>query len=123
MKLERPVILKSETHKIKIVGQVEITLYMTVGIYEGNPFEIFLNTKDATITEHLIATTVLVSKMLRCGIPVHEITEELSQIASPFTGHMKKGGWCNSLYARIAEVLDTYAESKNGDDSTETEHY
>jgi len=112
---ERKEVLKSETHKIKIVGQISFTIYMTVSIDDNKPYEIFLNTKDATMVEHLIAVTVLVSKMLQSGIKVEVISKELLTIASPFTGHMKKGGWCKSLYARIGEVLDLYKDDEDED--------
>lgn len=107
----RPDVLLGETHKLKMQGIIDITIYLTVNMGEnGKPYEVFFNTKNAEIIEHLIAVTLLISKMLQENIPINEIADCIINIASPFTSHMKKGGLAKSMYARIGETLMLYCK-------------
>ena len=105
---ERPEIINGETYKLKMQGTTAITVYLTVNSIDEKPYEIFVNTKNAEMVEHLIATTKLVSLWLQKDLPIKDIAEIFMEIASPFTSHMKKGGMSKSMYARIGEVLMTY---------------
>lgn len=108
---ERPDVLPGTTYKIKAVTERgEITLYLTICDRLGKPFEIFVNSKNAELVEHMNVLTVFVSRMLRAGVPVELIAGDLQEIHSPFTGHMIPGcGWCASLYARIGRQLLDHA--------------
>lgn len=114
MKIERPDVLTGKTHKLKMYGKEEITIYLTINHLEKEsafktcvlrPHEIFINTKNAEMIEHTVAVTILVSKGLQRGETLTEIGTSLLNIASPFTSHMKKGGMAKSMYSRIAETL------------------
>ena len=108
--IERPEVLLGETHKLKMIGTTEITIYLTINCIDKKPYEIFINTKNAEMVEHMIAITKLVSKWLQKGLKVKEISSIFLDISSPFTSHMKKGGICKSMYARIGETLLLYKE-------------
>jgi hypothetical protein len=108
---ERPDVLPGKTYKIKAVTERgDITLYLTICDHFGVPFEIFVNSKNAELVEHMSVLTVFVSRMLRAGMPVEDIAADLEEIHSPFTGHLVPGsGWCASLYARIGQQLLLHA--------------
>lgn len=103
---ERPETLPSRTYKLKLPFETDIlTLYLTITDLDGRPYEFFLNCSHAQITEYLTAVSVLGSRMLRNGFPVELVAEDLNTIASPFTGHLRRGGYCPSLSALIARTL------------------
>ena len=103
---ERPEVLPSRTYELRMpVHGENVRLYLTISDREGRPFEFFLNCSSPELNEFLAAVSVLGSRMLRNGFPVEIVADDLSQIASPFTGHMRKGGYCSSLSALIARTL------------------
>lgn len=106
--MSRPEIVESTTHKIKatITDGVEVKIYVTVGRLDGKPYEVFANTNNGQLWEHLALVTLLMSRMLQAGIPPERIAKDLKQIRSPITGHMAIGGWAPSIYARIGNVLE-----------------
>lgn len=106
----RPELLCGETHKLKFTNSdgVELSFYVTVNLDGDKPVEVFVNVRDATYWEHLVAVTVGISRQLQAGIPVGTIAADLKQIHSPKTGHMMKGGWSPSIYARIGDILNRY---------------
>lgn len=107
---QRPEVLTGATYKIRIdASNGKITCYITINNDEdGKPFEVFINSKNTELAEHLAALTVMLSRMLQNGIDVADIVNDLSEIASPYTGHLIKGGWCPSIYARIGKVLESH---------------
>jgi len=115
---ERPDQLASVTYKIDVTASdgENITVYLTIADHQGKPFELFINSKNAKLVEHLNVLTVFGSRLLRLDAPVDELVADLMEITSPFTGHMKRGGWCNSLYARIGEALQAHARALDGED-------
>lgn len=114
----RPEILQSKTYKIKIQGMDGvIKLFITICDLNGKPYEIFINTKNSDLVEHLSVTMIMVSYMMQKDEPVNEIARRLGEIHSPFTSHFKTGaeggGSCPSLYARIGEVLLKHVEGSH----------
>lgn len=105
---DRPERLTSCTHKIKAVlpGGVEAKLYITVGERDGKPYEVFANTNNAQLWEHLAVVTLMISRLLQAGVTPERIAKDLKQIHSPITGHMARGGYAPSIYARIGAVLE-----------------
>jgi len=102
----RPDVLTGQTHKIKIpTTDGEFSFYITLNFSEGKPFEVFINSRNARYAEHMAALTVLISRMLQRGFELPEIAQDLLLIHSPETGHMARGGFIPSLYARIGQVL------------------
>lgn len=112
----RPDVLAGATYKVKIPTSSgdSLSFYVTVNDQDREPFEVFVNCKNAEYAEHMNALTVMVSRMLRAGIPVTDIAEDLQAIHSPFTGHMMRGGWCTSVYARIGKTLIEHKRQLDG---------
>lgn len=107
---ERPDVLQSRTYKLRVpINGDMVDLYLTVSDRDGRPFEFFLNCSDGQLTEYLSAVSLLGSRMLRNGFPVEMVVEDLESIQSPFTGHMRRGGYCPSLSALIARTLLAHA--------------
>jgi len=102
----RPEILTGQTHKIKIpTTDGEFSFYITINFQDGKPFEVFINSRNARYAEHMAALTLMVSRMLQHGFDLHAIGQDLLLIHSPETGHMARGGFVPSLYARIGRIL------------------
>ena len=109
MEITRPEQLNGRTYKIKAPNGNgdQINLYVTINDdADGRPLEIFLNCSDAALYEWLSLAMVLTSRLLRYGIPVTQIVDDMAAIHSARTGHfLSGGGFCPSLAARIGRVL------------------
>ena len=107
---ERPDVIEGCTHKLKIpTADGVFSFYVTINKLEsGKPYEMFVNCKNASYAEHMTALTVLVSRMLRSGVDIKVIADDLQSIHSPETGHMMPGGGGRipSLHARIGKLLE-----------------
>jgi hypothetical protein len=107
---ERPEVLASRTYRLKVpVNGEMLQLYMTISDRDGRPFEFFLNCSNMALSEYLAAVSVLASRMLRNGFSAEAVASDLVAVESPFTGHMRKGGYCPSLSALIARTLLAHA--------------
>ncbi len=110
---ERPDVLTSRTYRLKVpINGDTVELYFTISDREGRPFEFFLNCSDGQLTEYLSAVSLLGTRMLRNGFPVEMVVDDLQSIQSPFTGHMRRGGYCPSLSALIARTLLAHANGQ-----------
>ena len=110
---ERPEVLQSRTYRLTVPFDTEtINIYVTVSDKEGRPYEFFINCSNVELSEHLAAVFGLGSRMLRNGFPVQLVAEDLMEIASPHTGHMRRGGYCPSLSALIGRTLVAHAEGR-----------
>ena len=109
MEITRPEHLNGCTYKIKAPNGNgdQINLYVTINDdTDGHPLEIFLNCSDAALYEWLSLAMVLTSRLLRYGIPVPQIVDDMAAIHSARTGHfLPGGGFCPSLAAQIGRVL------------------
>jgi len=83
---ERPEILNSQTAKIRWNG-LDSALYLTIGYANGQPYEIFLNSKDQKSMEWTMGLTLLMSMCLRKGISLETIAHEFQEISG------LEGGW------------------------------
>ena len=88
----------------------DLDIDVTVSYQDGRPFEVFFNCPNLELYEYLAAVSLLASRMLRNGFPLQDVARDLMDIASPHTGHMRKGGYCPSLAALIGETLLSYAD-------------
>jgi hypothetical protein len=110
--IERLEKLDGATYKITVSTLEEtIKLYVTVNSQDGKPFEIFVNSSSPAFAEHMSVLAVFSSHMLRDGQGLGVIARYLGEIHSAFTGHMKTGGYCPSIYARIGEILLEHEKS------------
>lgn len=105
--VKRPESLPGITYKLTnvVVNNQPQNVYLTVNEFDGNVFEIFVNSKDAQIAELITITTLTVTRMLRNDIKVEDIVKDFFTVSSTTTGHYRKGGYCPSLAARIGETL------------------
>lgn len=108
--LERPEVLAGFTYKITVpntTGEVH-NIYITINELDRRPFEVFVDCRDAVLYEQLTMATVLISRLLRLGVPLVEIAEDLQQIASATTAHFADREWCPSLASRIGRTLASH---------------
>ncbi len=107
---ERPEQLPGVTYKIKAPnpGGTQINIYLTVNEADGRPFEVFINCSDATVSELLGLTMVLISRLLRLAVPLDVIAEDLLQVTSSNTSHFADQAWHPSLIARLGRVLKAH---------------
>lgn len=84
----RPEVISSQTAKIKWPGLTS-ALYLTVGYVNGQPYEIFLNSKDQKSSDWVMALTILMSLVIRNGVPIETLSSEFQQI------HALEGGWAD----------------------------
>lgn len=115
--VERPEKLIGATIKIKNQF-VENAIYMTVNHIVLNPgtkhesvrpFEVFLNTKDASMAQHFAAITRLLSAVFRKGGDFTFVIEELKSIHDPRGGCFLPGGrFVNSVMHHIALELEAH---------------
>jgi hypothetical protein len=109
---DRPEVLSGSTHKIKaaLPSGGEVKLYVTVNRRDGKPYEVFANTNNQALYEHMAAVTLMASRLLQAGVDVATIAKDFKQIHSPVTGHMARGGYAASIYARIGAILESEHE-------------
>ena len=110
---ERPDVLASRTYKLRVPFDTEtLDIYVTVSDKDGLPYEFFINCNNVELSENLAAVSALGSRMLRNGYPVELVSKDLMEIASPHTGHMRRGGYCPSLSALIGRTLLAHAHGR-----------
>lgn len=112
--LARPETLRGITHKIRWAS-LSAALYLTVNYTEeGQPFEIFLASKDARYHDWMTATSLMVTALLRKGGDPTFIAKELQQVRSIHDQAFAKGPLDDkpknygSLIAFIGAVLEVY---------------
>ena len=107
---ERPHRLPSMTRRLKMPYRTaELVIDVTISYRDERPFEVFFNCSHLEMYEYLAAVSLLASRMLRNGFPIQDVAQDLMDIASPHTGHMRRGGWCQSLASLIGHTLQEHA--------------
>ena len=115
--LERADVIGGPTYKITIeTPERAHRAYVTINDQDGRPFEIFIRTDNPQLYEWVNALTILVTRLLRLGVPLDEIAAEMQAIHSGATSmHFLPGGErCISMVARIGTVLARHAASAEG---------
>ncbi|HEB77534.1 MAG TPA: hypothetical protein ENI90_03270 [Methylothermaceae bacterium] len=103
---ERPFELFGKTVKIDAhLADGTVAVFLTINYKDGRPFEVFINTANPQLNEHMAVMTLLISRMLQGGFSLEVIAEDLFSVESAFTGHMAAGGFHPSLAARIGREL------------------
>lgn len=110
----RPAKLPGTTYKIK-PPTLEAALYITINDIElpggkRRPFEIFLNSKDITHTQWMIALTRLLSGHFRQPLDFLWAIDELKQVYDPKGAYFLPGThkMCGGIVAHIAHVLEEH---------------
>lgn len=111
---ERPLVLYGTTYKLKS-GFVEHAMYITINDIEvggkKRPFEIFINTKDSSHYQWMVALTRLMSAIFRKGGEVEFLVEELGSIFDPRGGMFDKGKFYASVLAQLGEIVETHLKN------------
>lgn len=109
---ERNEVLSGATYKIKVPTNNEVVkVFITVNDQNNKPFEIFIRSSSPLFSEHVEIVSIFISHMLRDGQELDLVAKYLLSIYSSYTGHMKQGGYCPSIYARIGEILTEHSKN------------
>lgn len=111
--VERPEVLEGRTYKLKS-PLLDASLYITINdivLNKGTehevrrPYEIFINSKDTTSHQWVVALTRLMSAVFRKGGDVTFIPDELLSVFDPAGGYMSKDGYVPSIIAEIGKIV------------------
>lgn len=112
----RPNVLEGHTYKVSPVGSA--ALYITINDIVLNPgtphesrrpFEIFINSKDMSSFQWIVALTRMISAVFRKGGDITFISEELRSVFDPSGGYFIGGGArVNSVVGHIGLVIDEH---------------
>ena len=110
----RPLKLAGTTYKIK-PPTLEAALYITINDIElpggqRRPFEIFINSKDITHTQWIVALTRLLSGHFRQPLNFTWAIDELKQVYDPKGAYFLPGTHylCGGIVAHIAHVVEEH---------------
>tara|TARA_B100000519_G_C14221068_1_gene427568 strand:- start:31 stop:654 length:624 start_codon:yes stop_codon:yes gene_type:complete len=109
--MTRPDVVDAKVYKLKsafVKKSVFITLSYTEEDGQKRPIEIFINSKDLSRSHEYVMLTRLISAVFRRDADVMFILEELQGILDPEGGRFKEGNYYQSLYAEIAEVIESF---------------
>ena len=100
---QRPRVMPGRTYKIK---PAEHALYVTItDRADGRPGELFITTKDASVQEWTQLTGRLLSAIMRQGIDVGFLADEMQQVHAGRGGFWEHGVYRPSIPAAIGAVL------------------
>ena len=109
--MTRPDVVDAKVYKLKsafVKKSVFITLSYTQENGQKRPIEIFINSKDLSRSHEYVMLTRLISAVFRRDADVMFILEELQGILDPEGGRFREGNYYQSLYAEIAEVIESF---------------
>lgn len=101
--------LKGFTYKIKPPGSASV--YITINDdTDGNPFEIFINSKDTTHFQWTTAITRVMSAVMRKEDKegVRFLVDELKSVVDPAGGYWSKGKYIKSIVSEIGMTLEEH---------------
>ncbi len=109
---ERPEHLMGCTYKLKWPGS-EHAIYVTINDDEhGNPFEVFINSKDTEHFSWTVALTRMISAVFRRGGDVRFVAEELKAVFDPRGGAWLGGKYIPSVLAAIGGIIERHMDDK-----------
>ena len=102
--------MQGVTHKVKWPGSNH-ALYVTINDGpDGNPYEIFLNTKNSEHQAWTLALTRMISAVFRRGGDVSFVAEELKAVHDPRGGAWMAGKYVTSIPALIGGVIEKHMQ-------------
>jgi hypothetical protein len=115
--IERPRCLDGSTYKLKS-PLTEHAHYITINNIKINekiyPFEIFINSKQMSAQEYVVALTRVISSVFRNSLHFKDgaafLVEELQAVFSPGGGYLKKGRKVPSIIAEFGDVLEEHLQ-------------
>ena len=103
------------TYKIKWPS-LPSALYVTINDWDdGQPYEMFISSTSAKYAEWTTALTRMISSIMRQGIDIRFIPEELQQVASAHDGAWIDGTYYPSLVAYIGKIIERHIGSEPED--------
>jgi len=109
---ERPEHLMGCTYKLKWPGS-EHAIYVTINDDEhGNPFEVFINSKDPAHFAWTVGLTRMISAVFRRGGDVRFVPDELKAVFDPQGGAWLGGKYVPSVLAAIGGVIERHMDDK-----------
>ena len=130
--------LPASVYKIeKCPNSPDAAVYVTISnavLNEGTehqmivPAEIFINSKDVSHQQWIVALTRTISAIFRKGGDVSFLVEELLGICDPGAGFLQRGVWHPSLVSQVGGVIKEHLEElkrneRNKIDECESETY
>jgi len=101
--------LQGYTYKIKPPGSA--SAYITINDdVDGNPFEIFINSKDTTHFQWTTAITRVISAVMRKEDKedIKFLVDELKSVVDPNGGYWSKGKYIKSIVSEIGITLEEH---------------
>lgn len=120
---QRPAALLDSTYKIKWPSS-DHAIYVTINDDEaGNPFEIFINSKDTEHFSWTVALTRMISAVFRRGGDVSFVGDELKAVFDPRGGAWMDGKYIPSTIAAIGGVIERHVNNKRQDIDLFSKHF
>jgi ribonucleoside-diphosphate reductase alpha chain len=114
----RPLYLHGTTAKISWPG-LNSSAYVTLNrLPNGHPFEIFLSSKDQRNNEWMTTSTLLMSWLMRMGVPLETLCDELEQVHS-IEGYIVEQRFRPSLVSYIGSKIRDMDFSFHNTEQTE----
>jgi ribonucleoside-diphosphate reductase alpha chain len=102
--IKRPDILQGQTAKVSWPA-MNSAAYVTLSrLEDGQPFEMFLSSKDQRNNEWMTTATLFISWLMRLGVPLKKIAEEMMQVHS-LDGYIVAGRYRPSFVSYIGNKL------------------
>ena len=109
---DRPEHLMGVTYKLKWPGS-EHAIYVTINDDEhGNPFEVFINSKDTEHFSWTVALTRMISAVFRRGGDVRFVADELKAVFDPRGGAWLGGKYIPSVLAAIGGIIERHMDDR-----------
>jgi ribonucleoside-diphosphate reductase alpha chain len=104
----RPEAMSGKTYKMKWPGY-EPAIYITINDdADGNPFEVFFNSKGIEHSAWMAALSRTISAVFRRGGDVQFIAQELKEVFDPKGGAYLDGKYVPSMIAQIGSILERH---------------
>lgn len=112
---KRPKELIGCTYKI-IWPSLQSGVFLTVNEHEGQPWEIFIQSKDLRNVEWITLVAVMLSRSLQHGDDPMLLADQFKQIQGAHDGQWIEGKYYSSLPAYIGELLEQHFRRYIGTD-------
>jgi len=101
-------VLSGKTYKVSWPGAPS-SIYVTINSDEnGDPFEMFFNSKSLKNNEWMTALSLMISAMMRAGYDISFIPDELAQVVSAHDSAWIEGKHYGSLVAYLGGILSLH---------------
>jgi ribonucleoside-diphosphate reductase alpha chain len=110
---KRPEVLSGKTYKFKW-PQADSAIYVTINNDEqGRPYEMFVSSKSGTYDAWQKALTRLISALMRLGIDISFVAEELQEISDARDSAWIGQKYYGSIVAKLGEILQLHLSANS----------